>query len=410
MKIWQKFLIGSILGAVAAFTVDMNNPAVLRLFENSSEIVIRVGRYIFFPLMFFSLAIGIHELKQIKKTIRVLLRSILYLLVSSALLSVIGALSVLLLKPSRIPIIVETSSVLSIPTAQELLRLIFPENFFTVFITGGDFILPMFVLAVLIGIHFNFDTITTKPVTQFFNAMNRIMYQINTFITEILGIGFIALSAWFICRIRTTEELVLFKQVIILLCIDTAVIVAGIFPLILYIFGGKKNPYVYLYGILAPAVGSFLSGDIFFSLPLLIRHGKENLGIPRKVGSLTYPLYAMFGRAGTAMVTSIAFIVILKSYSSLGVNLFGVAWVVLFSFLLSFVVGSYPSVGIMTALAVLCSIYGRGIEEGYLILKPLIPLLVSFSVLIDVTFMAFNSLLVSIHEGQKKEIEPSLFI
>jgi len=410
MKIWLKLLIGSILGVGAVFLFKFDDPRITDFLADSSEIVIHIGRYIFFPLVFFSLTMAVHELRQVKKTLRVFTRSILYLLLSSAAMAVLGALSVLVLKPARIPIIAEQTEIFSMPATQEILRAVFPQNLFDIFISGGDFILPLFIFSILLGTHFGFDTIITKPAVQFFDSMNRILYHINTFVTELIGIGCIALAAWFVSRITSSEEMVLFRQVIILLCVDTAVILLGLFPVVLYIFGGKKNPYAYLYGILAPLIGAVLSGDIYFSIPLLIRSGKENLGIPRKVGSVTYPLYAIFGRAGTAMVTAISFIVILKSYSSLGINFTGAIWVILFSFLLSFAVGSFPSVGIFVSLSVLCSIYGKGIEEGYLILKPLVPILVSFSIMIDITFMAFNSLLVSLHEGLKKDIEPSQFI
>lgn len=410
MKIWLKILIGSVLGIGSTFLFDAGSTGAVQFVENSSEIVLRIGRYIFIPLMFFSLTVAIHELRQIKKLFRVLVRGVVYLLISSAVLAVLGTLSVLLLKPARIPIIVEEAREFAVPTIREILLAVFPENLFTLFTGSGDFILPFFLLALLLGLHFAFDAITTKPVLQFFDAMNRILYQVNTFVTEIIGIGFIAVTARFVYGLTSTEELVLFRQVIILLAVDTAVILLGLFPLVLYFFGGRKNPYAYLYGILAPLFGAFLSGSIFFSLPLLVRHGKENLGIPRRVGSVTYPLFTMFGRAGTAMVISISFVVILKSYSSLGINVSGALWVILFSFLLSFATGSFPSVGIFVSLSVLCSIYGRGIEEGYLILAPLVPILVSFSVLVDIAFTAFNSLLISIHEGQKKEVEPSAFI
>ncbi|MBN2049372.1 MAG: dicarboxylate/amino acid:cation symporter [Spirochaetales bacterium] len=410
MKIWIKLFIGSVLGVGLGLLIDPNDPVVVEVLQNSSDIVIRIGRYIFFPLMFFSLAMAMYELRQAKITLPILGRTFLYLPLASLLFSLLGSLSVLLLKPARIPIIAEKAESYAIPTLMDVLRFIFPENFFHVFTTGGQILLPLFFLAFLLGIHFSFDTVTTKPVIQFFNSLNRIFYQINIFLTEILGIGFIALAAWFVCGLRMTAELVLFKQVIILLSINTAVILGIILPLLMYFLAGKRNFYVYLYGMIAPILTGFFSGDLFFSLPLLIRHGKENLGFPRHVGAFSLPFHALFGKAGTAMVTAVSFIVILKSYSSLGINLAGVAWVTFFSFLISFTLGTFPRIGVFVALSVLCSLYGRGIEDGYLILKPLLPILVSFSVTLDLVMAAFNTLLISIHQGVKKEQELSQFI
>ena len=41
-----------------------------------------------------------------------------------------------------------------------------------------------------------------------------------------------------------------------------------------------------------------------------------------------------------------------------------------FSFLVSFLTGPFPGSAVFIGLALLCSWYGKGIEEGYLILRP----------------------------------------
>jgi Na+/H+-dicarboxylate symporter len=138
---------------------------------------------------------------------------------------------------------------------------------------------------------------------------------------------------------------------------------------------------------------------------MLTKHGKENLGIPRKIGSASFPLFAIFGKAGTAMVTSATFLVILKSYSSLGIDISQVLWVMIYTFLISFTLSTVPGLGAFVALSVLCSLYGNGVEEGYLIIQPIAPLMVSFGVLVDVITSAMATLFVARHENVHKEIE-----
>jgi len=141
-----------------------------------------------------------------------------------------------------------------------------------------------------------------------------------------------------------------------------------------------------------------------------MRNGKENLGVPRSVGSLTLPIFALFGRAGTALVSGASFILILTSYSSLGITIPDFLWVVLYTFLISFSLGSVPGLGAFVALSMLCTIYGSGYEEGYLILKPIAPILVSAAVLLDVASASFSSMLIARHEKMQKEIELSEFM
>ncbi len=77
---------------------------------------------------------------------------------------------------------------------------------------------------------------------------------------------------------------------------------------------------------------------------LASRLSRENLGVPRKVGAVTLPLFAMFGRAGTALTSTIAFFIILKSYSSLEISLEQVLWTIFFAFVpqFCFALGARP--------------------------------------------------------------------
>jgi hydrogenase-4 membrane subunit HyfE len=58
----------------------------------------------------------------------------------------------------------------------------------------------------------------------------------------------------------------------------------------------------------------------------------------------------------------------------------------------------------------LCSIYGKGLQEGYLILKNIAPLLVSFGAFIDVLSASFVSLLIAREENVWTEVETESFI
>ena len=102
--------------------------------------------------------------------------------------------------------------------------------------------------------------------------------------------------------------------------------------------------------------------------------------------------------------------VIINSYSSLGITVSQVLWVLLYSFLFSFLTGPFPGLGVVVSLSALCGIYGKGLEDGFLILKPIFPLLISFSVFLDMVTAALVSLLVAKHEKLLKETSPTEMI
>ncbi len=406
MKIWLKLLIGSIIGIILGIALPLNGSKTLELIGLISEIVIRTGRYILFPLIFCSLTVGIFKLKENKKTLYVYLRTIIYLILFSAVLTIIGAMTVLILSPSRIPIIIEQGAPLVIKTLPDYLREFFPMNFFEVLNSPGDFFLPLFFAAFVIGLNLNFDRQITHPALQLFDSLSRIFFRINDLAVEVMGIGMIALGAYLVLQIRVTPSLELFRQLLLVLAADGILIVFGLFPLLLYLLTpGRVNPYKWIYAALAPGIVSFISGDNFFSLSFLIKTGHDNLGIPRRIGSTTFPLFALFGKAGTGLVTAVSFVIILKSYSSLGITIVGILWVILFAFLLSFLTGNYPKLGYLVSISFMCSLYGQGLEEGYLILTPIVPLLISFSVFLNTMTSAVASFLIAEHENLRKEIE-----
>ena len=408
MKIWIKLLAGGTIGVLLAYFLP--ETATEDIFTYLSELIINIGRYALYPLVFFSVAVGTFELRQEKRVLKVLGRTILYLAGAGVILSIIGAGSVLLMSPERIPIVIDEEVTFSTPTLKQIILQLFPRNYFKVFTETGNFLLPLFFLSFFLGLNFTFDRLITRPAVQFFDSMSRIFYHINSFVLEVMGLGMIALAGFVVLRILSIPELQLYKELIVVLGIDTAVVLLVIYPIFLYFLGGKRNPFRWLYAVLAPLLGGLASGDSYFALGFMMRNGKENLGVPRSVGSITLPIFALFGRAGTALVSGASFVLILTSYSSLGVTIPDFLWVVLHTFLISFTLGSVPGLGAFVALSMLCTLYGGGYEEGYLILKPIAPILISIAVLLDVASASFSSMLVAKHEKMRKDVEVADFI
>ena len=410
MKIWVKLLLGSAVGILLGLFLPLNDGATGKVLSTISDVIMNIGKWVIFPLVFFSLAIGTFELRQEKKVLRVYGRMLLYIAGGALALVIFAVLSVLAFSPARIPIIDEAHVAFAIPSFTDILFQLFPANLFLVFTDKGNYLLPIAFLAFFLGLNFTFDRLITKPATQLFDSLSRIFYHINSFISEIIAIGMIALAAFFVVGIRADSDFNLFSQLVIVLGIDTVIIVFGIFPILLYYFGEKENPYRWLYGTVASAFTGFFSGNTYFSLSMLIRHGKESHGVPRKIGATTFPFAILFGRVGTAFVTAVSFMIVLKSYSSLGVSVLQALLVVGLSFLVTFLLGSVPGAGSFVALSVVCGMYGRGLEQGFLILKPVAPILISFGTLIDVLSAALMSLLVARHEEVQKEIDAKDYV
>ena len=73
MKIWLKLFLGAILGIIFGALLPPGG-FLQDLFAFLSEIFVSIGRFILYPLVFCSIAIGAYELKRDKQTLKVILR------------------------------------------------------------------------------------------------------------------------------------------------------------------------------------------------------------------------------------------------------------------------------------------------------------------------------------------------
>ena len=389
MKVWLKFLIGSLLGVTLGFLLPSDNQTISNNIAWLGELAIRIGRYGLVPILVFSLTIAVYELRQDGQFWGIVFKTFAVMICSSVFVILAGILVTLFFTPARIPIFIEEQvEVISLNTADNILG-IFPSNMFAAILNDGIYLLPLCVFAFFLGMGLSYDRNYTKPVISLIDSLSRIFYHIASFFTEILGFVMIVLSAYWAIRFHNALKADVFRDIILLLGIFSVVLACGILPLFLYLLKPKTNPWKVLYGSLGQAFAGFFSGDINFTMPVLFRYLKENLGIRRRSNAITVTLFTTFGRAGSAMVAAIAFMVIINSYSSLGITTRDIFTIAGRALLISFLLAGHPGNAAYTALAVLCMGYGRGFEAGYLILRPLAFYLIAVGTFLDVMITTF---------------------
>ncbi len=402
MKIWIKLVIGIVVGILIAVLIPSRQAAGIQL-GNASEVLIQVGRYAVFPLVFFSLTMATYELKLDKRLFRVYGRAFLYLVASTVILVLVGIVSVFLFSP-RIPIITMKVPPPQIPGLMETLFSVFPTNAFSVLVSEGNLLLPVVIISYILGANLTFDRVITRPVVQILDSLSRIFYHIISLVVELFWVAAIVISAASLLQILMIENLEMYRELILILIIDIAVVVLGVYPAVLYMFDKQNNPYKLLYAGLAPALTGLISGNAYLPIGMLAKHGKESLGIPRKVGASVYPFFAIFGRAGSALVTSVSFFLILNSLlPTADIDLAKILFIAGFSILVSFTLGSVPGLGSYIAITLLCYQFDRiwptfGLLQHYKILEPIKLILVCFGVLLDVVTAYLASYLIARQE------------
>ncbi len=373
------------------------------------EMVIRFGRYPLVLLLFFSISTACYKLRDEKLMLKTGFWTVSIIVLSSALLVFIALMAAIIIKLPRIPMTIESSS--SIPSIdfQAILRQLFPYTGIQSLL-NDSFILPCFIFAGLVGSGANDDKHASAPAVTVFNSIARVAYIVMSFFTEILAIGMIALAWRWTIGFISLQKTGLYLHLFLLLLLLFVLTALGIYPLIIRFLCGERHPYRIIYASIAPILAAFASGDTNMTLPLLIRHGNESLGIRHRVNGVTYPLFSVFARGGAALVTAVCFIVILRSYSMLEIKMSTIIWIGFYSFLFSFFLGEHPVGGAFLLLTILCIKYGGGYEAGYLLLREASPILGCFAAAFDALTAMAGSYIVAVKTNSIERLELKKFI
>ncbi|GMO39980.1 MAG: cation:dicarboxylase symporter family transporter [Termitinemataceae bacterium] len=410
MKVWVKLLIGAVLGLILGFVLPSGNTTAVSVIDFLQKLALGAGRYTAAPILVFALTIGIYELRQDGQFWSLISRTLLIIVCTSALVIAIGIIFAFVFSPTRIPILIEQQSEELIFNPQQNVLDLFPSNMLSVFSGDEVYIFPLCVFAFFMALGLGYDKIYTKGVLSIIDSLSRVFFHIASFFSEILGILIIVLAAYWAVQYKSIVNGEVFRSIVLFLLVFSLILTLIILPGLLFLLKRRQKPWKVLYGYLGPSISAFFSGDVNFSIPVLMMHIKENMGIRRRSGALTVTLWTTFGRAGSAMVAAISLIVIIKSYSSLEIRFTDIIPIALHALLLSTLLARNSGDAAFIALAVLCGNYGQGFENGYLILKPIAFYLISIGTFTDVILAALGSFAIAQMSGLQEETNHKKFI
>lgn len=394
MKLWMKYVLGIALGMIAAFILPLQLDSARNAVTFLFDLAIRFGRYTLLPLLFFSVASAMFKLRANKMVGKTALWVGITVVVSSLLLTIIGLLSILIVKLPRIPITNEQLSDVAAVDIKSLILQLAPFSTFTT-LHDGLYLLPAFVFASLAGAGSASDPQTFKPVITLFEAAAKLCYSIMSFFLEFMAVAMIAVGCYWLMLARDIFALKTFAPLLLMLTIDFVIVVGILYPLIVYLVCKDRHPYHVLYASLCPILTAFFTADANVALLVNIKHGRDSLGIHRRINGVSYPLFTIFAKGGSALVASICFIMILRSYSNLGFELKSLVWIFGMTFFLSFAMCALPTGSAFVMLTIMCGAYS-GFESGYLLLRPATLLLCSFAAAFDAASAMFGTYIVAV--------------
>ena len=402
MKTTSHYFLGALTGITAAFFIPPST-ATGEVLADIAGVVLDVGRYLMLPLVFFSLPVAVTQLRRLGVLRRVLTLSTILVIASSVLLALIGTLIAIAIPFERLPVAPGQMPEIEIATFSGILKSILRFEGIRSGGREGTLLLALIFPAFLLGWHFYHDKEISEPAYNIFDSLSRIIYRTNRYLLVLMPFFLAILSLHAIYAARLIVDFTRFIPLLAILFGTTAVLILGIYPLAVWLLTGYRSPWFILKGIIAPCIGALVSGAPMFNYGNLTYHLKEKLRISRQLAALTAPLYTMFARGGTALVSAFCILTVVRSYSSLQITFFQAGWTALFAFLISFTLPTTPDKGLTISLMLLGSLYGRGLEESWLILVPVLPVLIMISALLDTTTGAVSIAITNIRADLEED-------
>ncbi len=391
------------LAAGAALGALFHQPPIAAVLHTVAGLAIRAVQVFIFPMVFFGLVAGARELGRTGA-----LRTYAWLIAGQAAatpaLAALGVLSVLAASPERIPIIVADRAAAPVPSFVEHLQQALPTNLFAGLAGDGALLLPVYLIALVIGLSIPDDR-ASAAVVELSTALARLFYRINSFVAAHLWtallLGGASLSAALVAA-----GIGPYGELLLVLAIDLG-LVLGLLSLGWRVLRRARADLPPLSALTVPVLTAIATGHHHAALAALARYGTEELRVSSRLGSAAFPLSAMFGRAGSAMVAAAAFTAILRSYSGMALAAGEVLWVIGAASVLAFALPAVPGGAVTTALALLAAHYGRGMEESYLVVEPVLPLLIAIGVAVDVVIGGAIAAAVGVREGLLVDQRPN---
>ncbi len=410
MKLWMRLVAGTVIGLVVGLYYPIGSSGSIEFLETLSRVLVTVGRYVVFPLAFFGVLIGVHELRQDKMTIKVYGKASLLILGATAGSVILGTLVTLLLSPRRIPPIFQESVIPELPDVASFVIGVFPANMFSAFLSGPGFLLPVVAAALILGLVLHHEGSPVDAAVDVSEALARTFYRLNAWMNEVVAVAMIGVTAYWVVQLRTVSDLGLFAPLIWTVT-GIAVLVSLVgYSLVVFFAADRYQPFTWLYGLILPVVTAFFAGDSYFALGPLTRVAKENYGISREAAAPVLTLSTLFAKAGSAMVVAASFVTVFRSYTALEITFSQVLWIMLAAFAISFALGRTPGVTVIVGLSVLASWYGEGMQDIFLILLPALPVLTGIAVAMDTITSAAVTFLVASWERKRRIVDPLDFV
>ena len=353
LQIVIALIAGIITGIILKF---IPSPFIQTYFTNGileilGKLFLEAMKMLVVPVVFVSLVCGTLNLNNGKTLGRMMLKTLLLYLFTTAIAITIGLIVARIFNigsSANLSVAKTTLNLAGAGTPKDVLLQLIPSNPIRALATGN--MLQIIVFALLIGIAIAFTGEKGKPIAKLFESANAVIMKLIHMIMMVAPIGVDALIANIFARVGYAviiELLSYFFTVVVVLFIQMLIV----YPLFI-VFFTRLNPMPFFRKLYALMIFAFSTSSSNASIPITLETVVEKLGVRNSVASFTVPLGATINMDGTAIMQGIATVFIANLYH-VPLSFSQYVLVIITATLASIGTAGVPGVGLITLAMVL---------------------------------------------------------
>lgn len=397
MKLYQKILIGFVLGAIVG---AIWGPGIVWI-KPVGTIFISLLKMLIVPLIFSTLVVGVASIAEPKKLGRVAGKTIIFYLITTAFAIIIGLLLGNIFQPGAgMNLVLEgpAKEAAKAPSLVDTIVNLIPTNPIGSMANGK--VLQVIVFALFFGYAMTKAGETGQAVLKFFNGFAETMYKLTGIVMGVAPYGVFALIAVTVGT-HGLSVLVPFAKLIFAVYLGVIIHAGVVYSGMTSIFA-RMNPAKFFKGFSEASLLAFSTCSSSATLPVSMRVAQENLGVSPTISSFVQPLGATINMDGTALYQGVCALFVAQAYG-IPLGFGGQLTILLTALLASIGTAGVPGAGLIMLTTVLVSV---GLPlEGIALIAGIDRILDMIRTACNVTGDAACAVVVAKTEGELMEVK-----
>ena len=372
------------MAGATAYTFSSSTP-LLKMMSAATSFLTGVAALLFLVVSFVTIASGTASLRKNRLGGRTVRITIFWAVVTTLILSMLGVILA-----NGIPQIFPVSSSAGGNYKEVLSSFTSSIDALDAGSIIGKFFLPLVFAAFILGAALTPSSDVIRPAYTVMNSFSEAVYRIQRTAAYFGAFYVYVAGTAFFLNIWQEKTAFVSPKPFVALALSVLLVIMVVLPLLYAIFTGfRKNPYGVVGRGLAGLLTAFLSSNIYASSLMGESLSRSNMGIQKRISSTATPLSILIARGGTAFVSTLTTVTLLKT---LGAEISTFALVILALTIsgLSLVSSFFPGVEIAVVSVFAIRFLNINVYGAEAAIVALLPILNGFAIMIDVliSFMA----------------------